>query len=117
MSTDTASQTEVTLGHHLQSVIAKDIEAVLSDYTEDSVLISQDATFTGLAGMRTFFEGFLGSLTPELLAIFKLDKQEVNGELAYITWSAGSVIPLGTDTFIVQNGKIRYQTLAAYMGS
>lgn len=112
MSTDTASQTEVTLGHRLQSVIAKDIEAVLSDYTEDSVLISQDATFTGLAGMRTFFEGFLGSL-----AIFKLDKQEVNGELAYITWSAGSVIPLGSDTFIVQNGKIRYQTLAAYMGS
>lgn len=58
----------------------------------------------------------MASLTPELLALFELDKQEVNGELAYIVWHAGSVIPLGTDTFIVQNGKIKYQTLAVYMG-
>ena len=109
--------TESVLGHHLQSAMAKDIEAVLSDYTEDSVLVTQDATFTGLAEMRTFFEGFFASLTPELLAVFELDKQEVNGEMAYIVWHAGDVIPLGTDTFIVQNDKIRYQTMAAHMGS
>ena len=109
--------TESVLGHHLQSVMAKDVEAVLSDYSEDSVLVNQDGTFIGLAGIRTFVEGFLGSLTPELLASFELDKQEINGEMAYIVWHAGVVIPLGTDTFIVQNDKIRYQTLAAHMGS
>ncbi len=109
--------TESVLGHHLQSVVAKDMEAVLSDYTEDSVVISQDATFTGLAEMRTFVQGIFDLLTPEILAVFELDKQEVNGEMAYIRWHAGNVIPLGTDTFIVQNDKITYQTVTIYMGS
>jgi hypothetical protein len=36
----------------------------------------------------------------------------VDGKIAYITWSAGADIPLGTDTFVVDNGKIVSQTFA-----
>ena len=45
------------------------------------------------------------------------DFLNVDGELAYITWSAGREIPLGTDTFVVRNGKIVAQTVAAYTAS
>lgn len=45
---------------------------------------------------------------------FSLRSLRVGGDIAYITWSVGSAIPLGTDTFVVDNGKIVSQTFAMY---
>jgi hypothetical protein len=42
-------------------------------------------------------------------------RQEVDGDTAYIVWKAETAdnrFELGTDTFIVQNGKIVTQTFA-----
>ena len=39
---------------------------------------------------------------------------QVDGNVAYITWSVGADIPMGTDTFVVGNGKIVSQTFAMY---
>ena len=44
-----------------------------------------------------------------------MKKQIVDGETAFIVWSAetaDNVYELGTDTFVVRNGKIVTQTLA-----
>jgi predicted SnoaL-like aldol condensation-catalyzing enzyme len=49
-------------------------------------------------------------------ASFKMLRQEVDGDTAYIVWRAETAdnrYELGTDTFIVQNGKIVTQTFAA----
>jgi hypothetical protein len=47
-------------------------------------------------------------------AAFKLIRQEVVGEVAYILWEAEPWIPLATDTFVARDGKFRVQTFAAY---
>jgi hypothetical protein len=39
---------------------------------------------------------------------------QVDGNIAYITWQVGSDIPLGTDTFVVDDGKIVFQTFAMH---
>jgi len=117
MATGTTKQTEAVLAHHMEVIVAKDVDGILEDFTEDSVLFTLDGKVEGLTASRGFFEPFVAGLTDELLASFQMDRQEVHGELAYIVWNAGSIIRLGTDTIIVQNGKIKYQTSAAYMGS
>lgn len=38
----------------------------------------------------------------------------VRNHVAYITWSVGNELPLGTDTFVVRDGKIVSQTFAMY---
>jgi predicted SnoaL-like aldol condensation-catalyzing enzyme len=46
---------------------------------------------------------------------FELLRQEVSGDTAYIVWTAETAdnrFEVGTDTFIVQNGKILTQTFA-----
>jgi len=46
---------------------------------------------------------------------FEMLGQEVDGDTAYIVWKAETAdnrFELGTDTFIVQNGKIVTQTFA-----
>ena len=115
MSTVSTQQTEATLGHHLQSMVAKDVDAVLSDYTEASVLYTPDRQFRGLSEIRDFFTNFVSLLTPEVLAQFKMARQDVEGEIAYIVWTVGDMVPLATDTFVVRDGKIMVQTLAVYM--
>lgn len=101
----------------MEAIVAKDADGILEDFTEDSVLFTPDGKVEGLTALRGFFEPFVAGLIDELLAGFQMDRQEVHGELAYIVGNAGSIIRLGTDTIIVQNGKIKYQTFAAYMGS
>ena len=49
-------------------------------------------------------------------ASFEMLRQEVDGDVAYIVWRAETAdhrYELGTDTYIVQNGKIVTQTFAA----
>ena len=109
----TGTSTQATLDHHLQA-IGEGIDALMQDYTEDSVLITPDATHRGLADIRGFFTAFMEGLPAGMMDSFKLNRTEVAGEVAYIIWEAKPWFPLGTDTFVVRDGKIVYQTFAAY---
>ncbi len=42
-------------------------------------------------------------------------RQDVEGEIAFIVWSSEPAFPLGTDTFIIRDGRIVAQTFAAHM--
>ena len=115
MSSVSTQQTEAVLRHHMEVAVAKDVDAILSDYTNASVLYTQERQFRGLGELREFFTGFVGLLTPEVLAKFKMIRQDVDGEIAYIVWAVGDMIPLGSDTFVVRDGKIMVQTLAVHV--
>ncbi len=110
-----SSQTEQVLGHHLQSFGEGNVEAVMEDYTEDSVVITPDGALNGLAEIRPLFEHLLNNVLPPGSTEFEMKQQVIQGEIAYILWAASSGthnIPLGTDTFVVRDGKIVAQTFA-----
>jgi ketosteroid isomerase-like protein len=116
MSTSLTDDTKATLSRHLEAAAAKNLDAILEDYGDESVFYTPDGPFRGLAEIRDFFTGFLANVvTPELLNNFKILRQDVEGEIAYIVWTAGDIVPLATDTMVVRNGKIVTQTFAAYM--
>ncbi len=89
----------------------------MQDYTEDSVLITQEAAYHGLAEIRRFFAVLLESLPAGVFDRFTLHRREVVGEWAYILWDAKPWVSLATDTFAIRNGKIRFQTFTANIGS
>ncbi len=108
-----AAQTEATLLHHLTAFGGGDVNEILADYTEESVLITPDGASRGLAAIRPFFEYCVDVLPPG--SDFQMIKQVIEGEVAYIVWKAESAkvsVSLGTDTFIVRDGKIVLQTFA-----
>ena len=106
--------TQETLARHLQA-LGGGADAIMRDYTEASVLFTPQGTHAGLASIRAFFAAFLADSPPELLAAFRLLRQEVSGEVAYIVWNAEPFIPLATDTFLIRDGKILVQTFAAFV--
>jgi ketosteroid isomerase-like protein len=103
--------TEATLAHHLQA-FAEGIEAILSDYTEESILFTPNGVIRGLDELRTFFEGFIKNSPPELFEALKFLRQDIEGEVAYTVWKAEPYIKMATDTFVVREGKILVQTVA-----
>jgi ketosteroid isomerase-like protein len=42
---------------HLNSFVNNDLDGVMADYTSESVMITQDATYTGKEEIRAFFIG------------------------------------------------------------
>ena len=108
--------TEAVLNHHLESFGAGDVDELLKDYTEDSVFMSPDGRLTGLDALRMAFEGFFSGLFKPGSYEFTMDATDIEGEVAFIAWHSsneGAEVTLGTDTFIVRDGKIAVQTFAA----
>ena len=109
--------TKAVIGHHLKSMLAIDVDAVMEDYTDESVVFTPDTTLRGLGEVRSFFTEVMKSVTAESMAGFKLARQEVHGDVGYILYSVGDTVLLGTDTYVVTDGKIRVQTFATHMSS
>ena len=109
-----AMATQAALQHHL-GAFAEGVDAIMQDYSEKSVVITPDATYRGLDEICAFFTAFVESTPEGLWDVFTMKRQEIVEEVAYILWEAKPWFPLGTDTFVVRDGKIVYQTFAAYM--
>jgi ketosteroid isomerase-like protein len=100
--------------HHIDTWVARDLDGLLDDYAEESVMIVNNRVFVGKSEIRAVFR--------QLFSIFDratkhvIDPAIVRGEIVYITWSVtvdGAEHPVGTDTFVIRGGKILYQTIAA----
>jgi ketosteroid isomerase-like protein len=87
-----------------------DIDAILANYTEDSVVIRPDRVYRGLDAIRTMFQEVLGNFTG---LIPQAATTTVTGRFALMTWSATSAsgrIVQGVDTYVVESGRIVAQT-------
>lgn len=117
MSKGATEKTLAVLAHHMQAIGEGDLDAILADYAEESTLFTPDGPLRGLEAVRAFFAGMMETLPPGFMEAFEMLRQDGDGEVAYIVWRAGDFAPLGTDTFIVRDGKIVVQTFASYMPS
>lgn len=103
--------------NHLNSFISNNIDALLSDYTNESVLITQSATYSNLEEIRAFFVD-LNLHFAQQTSDFVLDKVVAYNDLVYITWHAKTPtlqVPLGSDTFIIKDSKIYQQTFVGQL--
>ena len=83
-----AMNTQAVLDHHLAAFAAGDADEILSDYTDQSVLITADGTTRGRDALRTAFSGFLSGLFAPGTYDFVMDASHVGGEVAHIVWHA-----------------------------
>ena len=111
MSEDVSSK---VLQHHWDAFKANDLDETMADYTEESVLITPDKTYNGLAEIRENFVSAFAAF-PKDSAVLQLDKSVVVNDVGYILWQATTPkfkLSFATDTFIIRNGKIIRQTYA-----
>lgn len=99
--------------HHLQS-FAEGLDSIVSDYAESSVILLPGSTFTGLKEIRAFFSKFLSSIQPGFWDAFRIQRQSVEGDIAYLVWEAKPFIELATDTLLIRDGVIAVQTFTSF---
>jgi ketosteroid isomerase-like protein len=108
--------TQAVFEHHLAALGNGDVEEILQDYTEESVVLTADAAYKGRDAVRGFFSAAVAGLFKPGTYNITVDVVRVEGEVAYCVWHAscaGAEIVLATDTFVVRDGKIAVQTFAA----
>ena len=97
--------------HHGRALAAGDLDEIVVDYAEDSVLISPAGVARGKYGIREAFAKLLDDL-PD--AAWDLKSQIFDGDLLFLEWAADSAVDRvddGVDTFLFRDGMIRAQTL------
>lgn len=106
--------TQSVLDHHMKTFLGNDLEGIMADYTEESVLVTPNNTLKGITEIRDNFARVF-TMLPKDSINFKMNKSLVVKDLAYIIWECDAPkikFEYGSDSFIVQNGKIIRQTFA-----
>ena len=109
--------TEEILRHHLAAFCNNDIGEIIKDYTPASEMWTPDGALIGVDSISSFY-AYVFTLLPKDSLQFEVKREIVRGSKAYIVWNASSAIinvPLGTDSFEVEDGRIVWQTLAAHI--
>lgn len=110
-----SSSTDSVVRNHLQAFLEQEgIDAIVKDYNDTARLYTETKIYHGKREVRGFFVDFIEGLPEGAIGRFELRSLQVEENIAYITWNVGSEIPLGTDTFVVENGKIVSQTFAMF---
>lgn len=108
------ASTQDVLEHHLTSFDAGDLAGILSDYAPGAVLFTPNGPLKGPDEIKPLFQAMLDEFGKPG-ATFSMKRQSVEGDFAYIVWSAetaDNVYEIATDTFVVQAGKIIAQSFA-----
>jgi hypothetical protein len=100
-----------TIEEHVALLQAGDLDQAMCDYAEDAVVILPGQIARGVDQIRTGLEGFAGLFGG---AVPVVDTLTTDGPVVLLTFSVTGPqlsIPNGSDTYIVEKGLIRYQTV------
>src|SRR5262245_60133377 len=104
--------TAEVVNRHLKYFGQADLQGILSDYAPDAVMFTPDGTLRGPDAIRPLFQALIAEFAKPG-ASFNIKVQSVEGNFAYIVWSAETaenVYELATDTFVVLDSKIVAQS-------
>jgi ketosteroid isomerase-like protein len=97
--------------HHGQALGAGDLDEIVVDYAEDSVVITPGGVARGKDGIRAAFARLLHDLPN---AAWDLKNQIFDGDVLFLEWAADSTVNRvddGVDTFVFRDGMIWAQTV------
>jgi ketosteroid isomerase-like protein len=106
------ASTKDVLDHHLNCFGEGDLKGVLSDYAPGAVMFTRDRVLRGFDAIRPLFHSLIAEFGKPG-AQFTMQQQFIEGDYAYILWTgetSANVYELGTDTFVVRDGKIVAQS-------
>ncbi len=103
--------------HHIEAWDAADLDAIMADYSEDSILILNNTVKRGIEPVRSVFANLFDLFGKGQNII---DPEVIEEEAIYITWhftpeAEGGTCYDGTDSFVLQDSIIKYQTIASLL--
>jgi ketosteroid isomerase-like protein len=103
---------------HLAAFTSGNLDEVVNDFTEQSVVITPDGVFEGLDQIRGLYQGLLaefGVINRGDSPGIHIDTLHVRHDTLFITWHAESknhIFRFATDTFVFNGGKVVRQSIS-----
>lgn len=111
--------TDETLKHHFSSFIDNDLEEIMSDYTNESIIITPEQDIAGLAAIRAFFLKAM-ELYPQGSTTITIDRFVSADNLAYVVWHVETptfIVDFSTATYLIIDQKIARHTIGRVIRS
>lgn len=108
------SKTDTVLDHHLEAFANQDLEEIMIDYVEDSIIVTNLGVYRGLDGVEELFTELFDEFSQDGTTL-EVDDTIVEGDFAYLLWHAetpDNVYEFCTDTFYIPGNSIEFQTFA-----
>ena len=106
------ASTKDVVDHHLKCFGERDLTGILFDYAPGAVLFTPDGPLRGADAIRPLFQALIAQFGKPGTT-FRMKQQFAEGDCAYILWTAetaDNLCEVGTDTFVVRDGKIVTQS-------
>jgi hypothetical protein len=97
--------------HHIHALVSRDVDDLLTDYDDDSTLVTPAGVAHGLDGIRAAFSQLAEALAS---AVFEIKSKTYHNEILLLEWSLDSpgFQVDGVDTFVFAADSIRVQTIS-----
>lgn len=117
MTTYTENEAEAlaVLKHHIDALRGLDLDGVMEDYVDESIMVLPFGTSIGVDAIRGAMQGFLAD--PEGLRTIEITQKYIGkgAVLQKFRMNAGKENESrGTEVFVVRDGKIAFQAMEAY---
>jgi ketosteroid isomerase-like protein len=112
MTGTSVSQTQAIFDHHLQCFGTCNLEGIIEDYTDDSVLLTPQGAIRGREALRGFFTMAFAEFSKPGTT-FAIKAAMVEGDCAFVVWDAETAdnkYEDAQDTFVVRDAAIVVQT-------
>ena len=103
---------EETFRHHVQTLMAEDLDGIMADYTDSSYLVGPSRVLRGKNAIRNFYADVLKALPQAKWGV----KTTYVEDILLFEWTADSEptsVSDGVDTIIFKDGMIHIQTVRA----
>ena len=108
------STTEI-LDHHSKCFANRDLDGLLADYSADAVFFGPEGPLRGPEAIRPVFQRLFEEFSKPGVS-FTRKQLLVEGDYAHSVWSAetaDNLYEFASDTFVIQNDRIRFQAFSA----
>ena len=89
-----------------------DMPGIIAVYADDAILLTGGTAYIGKEAIQNLFEGWYAAASGETLVT---DRRVIEGDIAMTEWhsqnDAGKKIESGVDTYVIQDGRIQWQTI------
>jgi uncharacterized protein (TIGR02246 family) len=119
---NSARTPEQVVRHHFAASAARDLNAVVSDYADDAVLITANGVVRGRDGVRAAFAQLLRGPQPaaRIAAAHaarpgpRIVVSHFTADVGWVIWTQNAGKPnelRGVETYLVRNGRIELETV------
>lgn len=111
---DMAAESAAVWKRHVERAIAGDLDAVLDDFGEDSVIITADGVIAGKAAIREFFEAFLAGFDQAAIDSIVVNQETIHDNVVVSNFTVGAIGMTFHDTAVIRDDRIRVLATVGY---